>query len=73
MRKLILFLPFLFAAVSCKYVEPIEKYNERGFVVAEKDTYYNSVIIKSKDSIKLVHLLEYDIKRLKVGDSLKSK
>jgi len=74
MRKLILFLPFLFAVVSCKRVNvPIEKYYDKGFVVAEKDPLRESILVKSKDTIIRVDILMYDFGRLKVGNSLKSK
>ena len=75
MRKLILFLPFLLATGSCEYTQtPIEKYYDRGFIVADKIVLLGDILVlKSKDTIINIGVVRYDFNRVKIGDSLKSK
>ena len=75
MRKLIFCLPFLLAAGSCEYTQtPIEKYYDKGFIVADKIVLPGDILVlKSKDTIINIGVVRWDFNKVKVGDSLKSK
>ena len=80
MKKLILFLVAT-SLVSCKKdVQPIEKYQGKGYVVIEQPVHYYSdgnyldvtyLKVKTKDTIMVIYIPKFDGEGLKVGDTLK--
>jgi len=80
MKKLFLFL-VLFCAflMSCSFKEPkpIEKYQDKGYVLIEAPIAWSpskvTLILKNKDTIIEVAVPSFDALNLKIGDTLKSK
>lgn len=79
--KILLLSLLLYSCDSGKWenLKPIEKYQNKGFVVIEEPIHkvdafnYSIVRLKSKDSIFLVYVPSFDGLNLKIGDTLKSK
>jgi len=78
MKKLFLFL-ILFCAISCSFKEPkpIERYQDKGFVLIEEPMKWNGsklfLKLKNADTIIEVAVPPFDALNLKIGDTLKSK
>ena len=78
MKKLFLFL-VLFCTISCSFKEPkpIERYQDKGYVLIEEPGRWNNskllLKLKNKDTIIEVAVPPFDALNLKLGDTLKSK
>jgi len=78
MKKLFLLL-ILFCSISCSFKEakPIEKYQDKGYVLIETPLDWSSsktyLLLKNADTIIEVAVPPFDALNLKVGDTLKSK
>lgn len=77
MKKLFYLLLICFCIISCKYADtkPIEKYQGKDYILIDEPIPWSNVstelILKSKDSIFRVYVHPFDVKNLKVGDTLK--
>jgi len=76
MKKLILLLTILFCVISCEKPNliPIEKYGGKKYIIVRSgaDGYGNiNIQIKNADTIFWINVLEFDVKDLAIGDTIK--
>jgi len=76
MKKILLAILLITLIISCKkeYTTPIEKHGGSRFVVAEtRSTLFNdfNLLLKNKDTIFWVTVLNFDGRDIEVGDTIK--